>query len=99
MLGPEHALLHPKHLALDPLSLGVFALLCEGPSQIARTGQLFPAYGLSQEQEDEIIDFMIDNAKHLREISLRMAIKLADLRRLSETRWKSIAANTCMKHA
>jgi len=67
--------------------------------QIARTGQLFPAYGLSQEQEDEIIDFMIDNAKHLREISLRMAIKLADLRRLSETRWKSIAANTCMKHA
>ena len=67
--------------------------------QIARTGQLFPAYGLSQYQEDEIINFMIDNAKHLREISLRMAIKLADLRRLSETRWKSIAANTCMKHA
>jgi len=67
--------------------------------QIARTGQLFPAYGLSQFQEDEIINFMIDNAKHLREISLRMAIKLADLRRLSETRWKSIAANTCMKHA
>ena len=67
--------------------------------QIARTGQLFPAYGLSQEQEDEIIDFMTANAEKLREISLRMAIKLADLRRLSETRWKSIAANTCMKHA
>lgn len=67
--------------------------------QIARTGQLFPAYGLSQAQEDEIINFMIDNAAKLREISLRMAIKLADLRRLSEMRWKSIAANTCMKHA
>jgi hypothetical protein len=26
MLGPEYALLHPKHLALDPLSVGVFAL-------------------------------------------------------------------------
>jgi len=67
--------------------------------QIARTGQLFPAYGMSQEQEDEIMDFMVDNAGKLREISLRMAIKLADLRRLSADRWKSIAANTCMKHA
>ena len=67
--------------------------------QIARTGQLFPAYGMSQEQEDEIMDFMVANASKLREISLRMAIKLADLRRLSADRWQSIAANTCMKHA
>jgi len=67
--------------------------------QIARTGQLFPAYGMSTEQEDEIMDFMVENAGKLREISLRMAIKLADLRRLSADRWKSIAANTCMKHA
>jgi len=67
--------------------------------QIARTGQLFPAYGMSQEQEDEIMDFMVAHASKLREISLRMAIKLADLRRLSPTRWQSIAANTCMKHA
>ncbi len=27
MLGPEHAHLYPKHLALDPLSVGVFALV------------------------------------------------------------------------
>jgi len=26
MLGPEHALLHSKHLAYDPLSVGAFAL-------------------------------------------------------------------------
>lgn len=67
--------------------------------QIARTGQLFPAYGMSSEQEDEILDFMVEKCHRLREISLRMAIKLADLRRMSETRWKSIAENTCMKNA
>jgi len=67
--------------------------------QIARTGQLFPAYGMSTEQEEEILDFMVEKANKLREISLRMAIKLADLRRMSEDRWKSIAENTCMKNA
>lgn len=67
--------------------------------QIARTGQLFPAYGMSNEQEEEILDFMVEKCHRLREISLRMAIKLADLRRMSETRWKSIAENTCMKSA
>lgn len=65
--------------------------------QIAQTGTLFPAYGMTHEQEQEIIDFMIENQAKLREISLRMAIKLADLRRMSEQRWKAIAMNTCMK--
>lgn len=67
--------------------------------QIAGTGQLFPAYGMSTEQENEILDFMVEKCHKLREISLRMAIKLADLRRMSETRWRSIAENTCMKNA
>jgi hypothetical protein len=39
MLCPEHALLQLMHLALDPLSLGVFALVEEGRSQVARTRQ------------------------------------------------------------
>ena len=36
MLGPEHALLQPKHLVLDPLSIGVSALALERLGQIAR---------------------------------------------------------------
>jgi len=67
--------------------------------QIARTGQLFPAYGMTNEQEAEILDFMTEKSSRLREVSLRMAIKLADLRRMSEDRWKAIAENTCMKNA
>lgn len=66
--------------------------------QIARTGQLFPAYGLTEQQENEILDFMTENCNRLREVSLRMAIKLADLRRVSEDRWQSIATITCMKN-
>jgi predicted AAA+ superfamily ATPase len=65
--------------------------------QIAQTGTLFPAYGMTHDQEQEIIDFMIEHQTKLRELSLRMAIKLADLRRMSEERWKAIAMNTCMK--
>lgn len=65
--------------------------------QIAMTGTLFPAYGMTNEQEQEILDFMVTNQAKLREVSLRMAIKLADLRRMSETRWQAIAQNTCMK--
>lgn len=64
--------------------------------QIAMTGELFPAYGMLPQQEQEIIQFMHDNAANLREVSLRMAIKLADLRRMSETRWQTLATNTCM---
>jgi hypothetical protein len=66
--------------------------------QIAMTGTLFPTYGMTPEQEQEILNFMVGNKSKLREISLRMAIKLADLRRLSSDRWQAIAANTCMKN-
>ena len=65
--------------------------------QIALMGTLFPAYGMTHEQEQEIIDFMIEHKNRLREVSLRMAIKLADLRRMSEERWRAIAMNTCMR--
>lgn len=66
--------------------------------QIARTGGLFREYGMDQTGEDEIITFMQEKQTRLREMSLRMAIKLADLRRMSPGRWMSIAENTCMKH-
>lgn len=65
--------------------------------QIARSGGLFVEYGLNKAQETELLDFMKTNQTRLREMSLRMAIKLADLRRMSPNRWKGIAENTCMK--
>jgi len=65
--------------------------------QIARTGALFDGYKMSAQDENEILGYMKQNDTRLREMSLRMAIKLADLRRMSPGRWMSIAENTCMK--
>ncbi len=65
--------------------------------QIARTGALFDGYKMDAQDENEILQFMKQNDTRLREMSLRMAIKLADLRRMSPARWMSIAENTCMK--
>jgi len=65
--------------------------------QIFRKGDLFQDYDFSPEQGDEIVQFMQDNHARMREISLRMALKLADLTKVS-TNWKALAENTCMRH-
>lgn len=65
--------------------------------QIAADGELFKDYDFEQCAQDEIIDFMNDNKNKLREMSLRMALKIADLRKSFPMRWKAMAATTCMK--
>ena len=65
--------------------------------QIARDGGLFDTKGLTKIQEEEILDFIIDNQDRLREVSLRMAQKIADLRNMNKDRWKVLAESTCMK--
>jgi hypothetical protein len=67
--------------------------------QIATDGVLFADYDFAPEVQDEIIDFMNTNQNRLREMSLRMAIKIADLRKMSVTNWKRLAETTCMKPA
>ena len=65
--------------------------------QIFRKGDLFQDYDFSPEQGDEIVQFMQDNHARMREISLRMALKLADLTKVSAN-WQALAENTCMRH-
>lgn len=67
--------------------------------QIARDGGLFDSKGLTKEQEVEVIEFMEENQKRLREISLRMAQKIADLLQMApvDGRWKRLAETTCMR--
>ena len=67
--------------------------------QIARDGVLFANYDFEPCVQDEIIDFMNTNQNRLREMSLRMAIKIADLRKMSAANWKRLAETTCMKAA
>ena len=65
--------------------------------QIFRKGDLFQDYDLTPEQGEEIVQFMQDNHAKLREISLRMALKLADLTKIGDN-WQALAESTCMKH-
>ena len=67
--------------------------------QIAADGELFTDYDFEQVAQDEIIDFMDANQNKLREMSLRMALKIADLRKSFPLRWKAMASTTCMRAA
>jgi hypothetical protein len=67
--------------------------------QIAKDGVLFANYDFEPAVQDEIIDFMSTNQDRLREMSLRMAIKIADLRKMSVMNWRRLAETTCMKPA
>ena len=67
--------------------------------QIYRKGELFADYDFTQEQGDMVIEFMEQNQIKLREMSLRMALKIADLTRVSDTNWRALAATTCMKNS
>jgi hypothetical protein len=67
--------------------------------QIAKDGMLFADYEFDAETQDEIIEFMNKNQNRLREMSLRMALKIADLRKISVLNWKRLAETTCMKAA
>jgi len=64
--------------------------------QIVRDGML-EEYKFGEEGDKEIINFMLDNAAILREISLRMVLKISDLRKMDPANWQALARTTCMK--
>src|SRR5690606_22099138 len=45
--------------------------------QVVKDG-MFSPYNFSKQQETDILDFIIQNAEYLREVSLRMVKKIAD---------------------
>jgi hypothetical protein len=67
--------------------------------QIAETGELFKEYRFENGEGDEILNFMNDNQNRLREMSMRCAVKLADLRKTMPDKWKRTAEITLMKNA
>ena len=64
--------------------------------QIVATGELFGDYDLSKQSEEEVISFMDAKKDKLREVSLRMALKIADLTKVSPN-WRELAENTVMR--
>jgi hypothetical protein len=64
--------------------------------QIVEDGML-REYNFEPEEQDEIMNFIDDNKKNLREMSLRTVLKMADLKKSFKDNWTEYAAVTCMK--
>ena len=64
--------------------------------QICRAGML-EKYHMPADVEQDLIQFIIDNKHKLREISLRMVLKIADLWKMKPDGYKALAEKTCMK--
>jgi hypothetical protein len=64
--------------------------------QIVEDGML-DKYDMPDEHKAQVLEFIETNKKKLRELSLRMVLKIADLRVSFPDRWQSIAGMTCMR--
>ena len=64
--------------------------------QIVGDGML-DGYDLDDTAKSEVVQFIEVNKDKMRELSLRMVIKVADLRAAMPDKWMNVAALTCMK--
>ena len=62
-------------------------------------GGLFRDYGFETEQADEVFNFIWKHQDRLESLSMRLALKIADLIKIEPQDWKVFAEATCMKRA
>jgi hypothetical protein len=65
--------------------------------QVIQDKGMLDRYDFDQSQKAELVEFVEQNKTRLRELSLRMVLKLADLRKSFPRTWQSMAKTTCMK--
>ena len=65
--------------------------------QVVKQGQMLERYEFPECVEDELIEFVEQNQDRLRELSLRMVLKIADLRKGFPLNWIAMVKTTCMK--
>jgi hypothetical protein len=64
--------------------------------QIVADGML-DKYEFAGDEQQEILDYIDTHRKKMRELSLRMVLKVADLRKSMPNTWESVASVTCMR--
>jgi hypothetical protein len=67
--------------------------------QVVTDAGMLDHYEFEPIQKDEIVEFIDANKSKLRELSLRMVLKIADLRKSFPMNWKAMAETTCMRRA
>ena len=64
--------------------------------QVIGEGML-TSYKFPEDEQKDLMDYIYTNKNKLREMSLRMVLKIADLKKMNANKWKSYAESTCMK--
>ena len=65
--------------------------------QVVTENEMLARYEFDEATQAELIKFVEDNQTKLRELSLRMVLKLADLRKSFPSSWTAMAKTTCMR--
>lgn len=63
--------------------------------QVVKQGLLS---GLTVDQKSDVLDFVDKNSHRMRELSLRMVLKIAAIRKMEMPAWESLAKITCCKN-
>ena len=66
--------------------------------QVVNECGMLDDYELSTEAKQEVVNFIVNNAERMRELSLRMVLKVADIRVSMPERWTSVVEVTCMRN-
>lgn len=66
--------------------------------QVVESGAL-SSHGITATDATEILEFVEDNSEKLRELSLRLVVKIGRLKQHNRASWKSLAKVTCCKGA
>jgi hypothetical protein len=66
--------------------------------QVVRDCGMLDSYDLDDLAKAEVVDFIASNAGRMRELSLRMVLKVADLRVSLPAKWQAVATVTCMRN-
>jgi hypothetical protein len=66
--------------------------------QVVRDCGMLDEYGFDDEAKAEVVNFIETNKDRMRELSLRMVLKISDLRKSMPNNWTAVAEVTCMRH-
>jgi hypothetical protein len=67
--------------------------------QVVRDTGMLDEYELEDYAKTEVVDFITNNCDRMRELSLRMVLKVADIRVSMPNNWKAVVEVTCMRNA
>lgn len=67
--------------------------------QVVEQSGMLDDYALEDWAKAEVVDYISANAARMRELSLRMVLKVADIRVSMPDKWKAVVEVTCMRNS